>query len=72
MSKKVEVNGYSYSVDGNELISHSKHERWGRYRWEVQVSDLTDMKVWEYNELVDKIKKHHPNFKIEKLEGRYV
>ena len=39
---------------------------------EVQVSDLTDLKVWEYNNLVDSIKEYHPNFKIEKLEGRYV
>ena len=64
----IKVNGYNYYVDGNELISCSPHMD----DCEVQVSDLTDLKVWEYNELVNKIKKHYPEFKMNRLEGRFV
>ena len=71
---KIIVNGYAYYVDGNELIlcerRHGHHDHiLGN---EVQVSDLTDMKIWEYNELVDALKKYYPDFKIEKLEGRFI
>ena len=71
---KIIVNGYAYYVDGNELIlcerRHGHHDNiLGN---EVQVSDLTDMKIWEYNELVDALKKYYPDFKIEKLEGRFI
>ena len=59
----ITVNGYTYYVDGNELILCSDHILDN----EVQVSDLTDMKVWEYNELVDELKKYYPDFKIETL-----
>ena len=60
----ITVNGYTYYVDGNELILCSDHILDN----EVQVSDLTDMKVWEYNELVSKIKKQYPEFKINVLK----
>ena len=65
---KIIINGYTYYVDGNELILCSDHILDN----EVQVSDLTDMKVWEYNELVSKIKKQYPEFKINVLEGRFI
>ena len=38
----------------------------------VQVSDLTDFTVGEYNELVEKLNKHYPDYPIEYLEGRFV
>ena len=38
----------------------------------VQVEDLTELRVWEYNELVDKLQKHYPDYPIEYLEGRFV
>ena len=42
-----------------------------RDNW-CQVEDLTEMKVWEYNQLVDELHKHYPDYPIEYLEGRFV
>ena len=36
------------------------------------VTDLTELKVWEYNKLVDELNKHYPDYPIEHLEGRFV
>ena len=38
----------------------------------VDVTDLTELKVWEYNLLVDKLNLHYPEFPIERLESRFV
>ena len=38
----------------------------------IDVTDLTELRVWEYNELVSKIQKHYPDYPIEYLEGRFV
>tara|TARA_R100000742_G_C4215044_1_gene40365 strand:- start:247 stop:570 length:324 start_codon:yes stop_codon:yes gene_type:complete len=38
----------------------------------VDVSDLTDFTVCEYNDLVEELNKYYPDFPINKLEGRYV
>ena len=38
----------------------------------IDVSDLTELKVWEYNKLVDELNKHYPDYPIEHLEGRFV
>ena len=42
-----------------------------RDNW-VQVSDLTDFTVGEYNSLVGELHKHYPDYPIEHLEGRFV
>jgi len=38
----------------------------------VDVTDLTELKVWEYNLLVEKLNIHYPHYSIETLEGRFV
>ena len=38
----------------------------------IDVSDLTSLKIWEYNELVKEIDMHFPDYPIEYLEGRFV
>tara|TARA_R100001480_G_scaffold31792_1_gene43123 strand:- start:90 stop:494 length:405 start_codon:yes stop_codon:yes gene_type:complete len=38
----------------------------------IDVSDLTELKVWEYNQLVDELNKHYPDYPIERLESRFV
>ena len=43
----------------------------GQDDW-VDVEDLTELRVWEYNELVDKLNKVFPDYPIEYLEGRFV
>ena len=42
-----------------------------RDNW-VQVEDLTDFTVGEYNSLVEELHKHYPDYPIEYLEGRFV
>ena len=57
-----EVNGKGYYL---------QFKWWQDEEW-VDVTDLSEMKVWEYNELVDKLNKVFPEYPIEYLEGRFV
>jgi len=38
----------------------------------VDVEDLTELKIWEYTELVIQLEKHYPDYPIEYLEGRFI
>ena len=38
----------------------------------VQVEDLTELRVWEYNQLVGRLNQEYPDYPIEHLEGRFV
>ncbi len=38
----------------------------------VDVTDLTELRVWEYNLLVEKLNIHYPDYPIERLESRFV
>ena len=38
----------------------------------VDVEDLTEHKIWEYNKLGDELEKHYPDYPIEHLEGRFI
>ena len=38
----------------------------------VDVEDLTELKIWEYTELVIQLEKHYPDYPIEHLEGRFI
>ena len=42
-----------------------------RDNW-VQVEDLTDLRVYEYNTLVDELNKYYPDYPLERLESRFV
>ena len=63
-----------------EAKTYGKHEGKGYFLqfkwWEqdewIDVSDLTELKVWEYNKLVDELQEHYPDYPIEHLEGRFV
>ena len=48
-----------------------QYKWWQNDEW-IEVTDLTELRVWEYNELVDKLQKHYPDYPIEYLEGRFV
>ena len=64
-----------------EAKTYGKHEGKGYFlqskwlqeneEW-IDVTDLTEMKVWEYNDLVSKLHNHYPDYPIEHLEGRFV
>ena len=63
-----------------EAKTYGKHEGKGYFLqfkwWEqdewIDVSDLTELTVWEYNKLVDELNKHYPDYPIEHIEGRFV
>ena len=57
-----EVNGKGYFL---------QFKWWQDEEW-VDVTDLSEMKIYEYNELVDELQKHYPDYPIEYLEGRFV
>tara|TARA_R100001594_G_scaffold19604_2_gene38107 strand:- start:404 stop:610 length:207 start_codon:yes stop_codon:yes gene_type:complete len=38
----------------------------------VEVSDLADLTIYQYNELAKNIWVHYPSFDMEKLEGRFI
>jgi len=42
------------------------------YADDVQVSDLTELKVWQYNVLIRALNKHYPDYKIKLLTGRFI
>ena len=62
----------------NPSLMHVKHINYIlQYKWWqddewIDVIDLTELKVWEYNELVDRLNKVFPEYPIECLEGRFV
>ena len=38
----------------------------------VIVEDLTELKVWEYNSLVNFLEIHFPEYNIEELKGKFI
>ena len=60
---------YDNQTDGKGYFLQFKW--WQDDEW-IDVTDLTELKVWEYNKLVDKLQKHYPDYPIEHLEGRFV
>ena len=67
--KKIKIDGIPgwYYVEEDTLIYSC-----GDYADDVQVSDLTELKVWQYNELVNQLLVHYPDYDIDKLEGKFI
>ena len=65
------LNDVSYRVTEWKEQVYLESMQYGQDDW-VQVEDLTELRVWEYNELVDEIHEHFPDYPIERLEGRFV
>ena len=63
--KKIRITGIEgyYYIEDNALIYNSDD-----LQEEVEVSDLTELKIWQYNELNNKLEKHY-NYN---LEGRFI
>ena len=36
------------------------------------VQDLTELRVWEYNQLVHELSVYYPSYNIERLTGRFI
>ena len=60
---------YDNQTDGKGYFLQYKW--WQDDEW-YDVTDLSEMRIWEYNDLVDKLNKHYPDYPIEHLEGRFV
>ena len=54
------------------ITATSPSEDCGFYDNWYEVEDLTEMKVWEYNKLVESLNYHYPDYPIEYLESRFV
>ena len=63
------MNGFYY-VYNNELLYNDDDV--ADECSECQVSDLTDLTIYQYNELVKKLWAYYPNYNIEKLEGSFI
>ena len=63
-----DIEGYYYIEDG-ELIYYYEDFQTKEH---VQVSDLTDMKVYQYNQLASSINEAYPTFSIKVLKGRFI
>ena len=73
--KKIRIEGVDgyYIVENDELIYNYDDDLQCRDECnEIIVEDLTGVRVWEYNELVDELNKHYPNYNINKLKGRFI
>ena len=76
----IELNNAEMSYRCVEATTYGKHEGKGYFLqskwWQddewIDVTDLSELKVWEYNKLVDKLNKVFPEYPIEYLEGRFV
>ena len=66
--KKIELDfmeGWYYVEDDTLIYSCDDTD-------DVEVSDLTELKVWQYNQLVNRLLMHYPDYKIDKLEGKFI
>ena len=59
------------AISTDKGIFLASRERKAGSDW-VDVTDLTELRVWEYNLLVEKLNIHYPEYPIEHLEGRFV
>ena len=67
--KKIRIEGIEgyYYIEDNYLC-HSCND----LQDDINVSDLTELRVWEYNELVNKINKNYPKYKMSYLKGSFI
>ena len=62
-----DLDDFYYKIEDNVLCC----SEYGIEQLE-EVEDLTELKVWQYQELVKQIKKHYPNYNIEYLKGKFI
>ena len=66
--KKIEIDfmeGYYYVEDDTLIYSCDDTD-------DVEVSDLTELKVWQYDRLVTELNEHYPNYPIKHLQGDFI
>ena len=62
-----DLDDFYYKIEDNVLY-------WSEYGIEQleEVEDLTELRIWQYQELVKQIKKHYPDYNIEYLIGKFI
>ena len=62
-----DLDDFYYKIEDNILY-------WSEYGIEQlnEVEDLTELKVWQYQELVKQIKQLYPDYNIEYLKGMFI
>ena len=67
--KKIRISGVEgyYYIEEDTLIYSCDD-----YADDVEVSDLTDLTIYQYNSLAKQINKQYPKYEIDKLEGRFI
>ncbi len=67
--KKIKIHyieGYYYVEDNYLCYSCDDFQE------DIEVSDLCDLTISQYNELVSELNKHYPKYAIKYLEGRFI
>tara|TARA_R100001443_G_scaffold112154_1_gene125478 strand:+ start:326 stop:532 length:207 start_codon:yes stop_codon:yes gene_type:complete len=67
--KKIKVSGIEgyYYVEDNYLCYYCDD-----LDDDIDVSDLSDLTIYQYNDLVSKLNKYYPEYAITLLEGRFI
>ena len=62
-----DLDDFYYKIEDNILY-------WSEYGIEElnEVEDLTELKVWQYQELVKQIKQLYPDYNIDYLIGKFI
>jgi hypothetical protein len=62
-----DLDDFYYKIEDNILY-------WSEYGIEQlnEVEDLTELKVWQYQELVKQIKQLYPDYNIDYLIGKFI
>ena len=66
--KKIKIDGIEgcYYVEDDTLIHSCDNTD------DVEVSDLTELKVWQYDRLVTELNEYYPNYPIKHLKGDFI
>ena len=73
--KKIKIQGIEgyYIVEDSTLIYNYDDDLQCRDECnECEVEDLTDLTIYQYEQLVSKLNKHYPEYPINFLEGRFI
>ena len=66
------LEGYYYIEDNTLIYNYDDDLQCKDECNECQVSDLTDLTIYQYEDLVSKLNKHYPEYAIDYLEGRFI
>ena len=67
------IKGYYYIEEGYLIFCYNYDNTFNIKDFNlIEVSDLTELKVYQYQELATKLNKYYPDYNINKLEGKFI